>query len=563
MADRKYSRPHQRSYSMIDMGDISPLYPSGTYQTESSMRSTLERQLPNIQPGDSGARVPRTLPDPQYKTVNPENLVKEPARIPEVLPQDDEDEAQIAQVVRAQASHAPTPSWTAINAASSPYRLLHTDADTFAQSAGYSISDVQFRMNEILTLSEDEVDTSKDLPGEEDDNGVYHINHKRRPTGKARDDGASYSVVLERDDPTNIPPQAVIFLQRKLAKEVQAERELKVPALEHRLRFVLAAGAKLMVERVGDVAAPKGALQCILPRKFQPPRCTFGSKPMGPGRYFLSLRRGLVDWRDDRHFLFCLDCFEKMWNCNYTTGNWPPKTIELFSQSDQGEGPDKGRADSLLHGYPHYLPSITYSPGGTATVNPPVLVNSAAGRIDSLTSPPANAPITSSTPSTPPLKTPSPTPQAFNAESSSSTPDSVDSKGDWTWPPVRLQHISEFFMSKRRNKVPEAEGKQKTQDDSLDFGLHDKDAAKVRLWKAVSREQRGWVRHMERTRLRRKGIDIVVKKPAKMVGEEDDDEGLLEDDEEDDDVYMEELEKDAGLKRWQCYGNTLGDVLRL
>ncbi|SMY21878.1 unnamed protein product [Zymoseptoria tritici ST99CH_1A5] len=553
MADRKYSRPHQRSYSMIDMGDISPLYPSGTYQTESSMRSTLERQLPHIQPGDAGARIPRTLPDPQYNTVSPENLDKEPTRIPEAHQPDDEDEAQIAQVVRAQASHAPTPSWTAINVPSSPYRLLHTDADTFAQSAGYSISDVQFRMNEILTLSEDEVDTSKDLPGEEDDNGVYHINHKRRPTGKARDDGASYSVVLERDDPANIPPQAVIFLQKKLAKEVQAERELKVPALEHQLRFVLAAGAKLMVERVGDLASPKGALQC----------CKYESEPMPPGRYFLSLRRGLVDWTDDRHFLFCLDCFEKMWDCKYTTGIWPPKTIELFSQSDQGEGPDKGRADSLIHGYPQYLPSITYSPGGTATTNPPVLVNPAAGRIDSLTSPPANPPITSSAPSTPPLKTPSPAPQAFNAESSSSTPDSVDSKGDWIWPPVRLQHISEFFISKRRQNVAEAEGEQKKQDESLDFGLHDKDAAKVRLWKAVSRGQTRWVRHMERTRLHRAGTDIVVKKPAKKAGDEDNDEGLLEEDVDDDDVYMEELEKDAGLKRWQCYGNTLGDVLRL
>jgi hypothetical protein len=252
---------------MMDMGDLSPLFPSGSYNTESSMRSTLAFQLPDIQPSDIGARVPRSLPADFHNTVNPENLLKVPALAPQsssVGPDEDEEQA-VAQDSRDQAGHARTPVWNAINAAGSPYRVLKSDADTFAQAAGYHVSDVSFRMNEILSLTDDEVDTSRKLPIDESDDGVYHINHKRRPCID-RHDGASYSVVLDKDDPDDIPPHVAVFFEQKRAKEIQTEREMKVPALERKVRFVLVNGAKLLVERVGDVAAPKGAVQCISPR---------------------------------------------------------------------------------------------------------------------------------------------------------------------------------------------------------------------------------------------------------------------------------------------------------
>jgi hypothetical protein len=119
-------------------------------------------------------------------------------------------------------------------------------------------------MNEILSLTDDQVDTSRKLPIDESDDGVYHINHKRRPCID-RHDGASYSVVLDKDDPNDIPPHVAVFFEQRRAKEAQAEREMKVPALERMVRFVLVNGAKLLVERVRDAAAPEGAVQCILP----------------------------------------------------------------------------------------------------------------------------------------------------------------------------------------------------------------------------------------------------------------------------------------------------------
>jgi hypothetical protein len=249
---------------------------------------------------------------------------------------------------------------------------------------------------------------------------------------------------------------------------------------------------------------------------------------MLPGRYFLSLRSGLVDWQHDRHFIFCLDCFENMWDGKYNTGQWPPASIEPFSR-DQEDGDTEDanglhrtlRADSVIE-----------------SLDGPVYIGGCHQRL----------------PSTPPAYTSSPSRHEPFIPEITNSPNSINSDGEWLHPPVRTQSIADYFIPK-----PRLNG------DDLDFGLQQQDAAKVRLWKAVSKEQKLWEEHMKRTRIRRAGGELPLK--GKGVPNEDEDEQwddeLMRDGHDGEDADMAVLEEEAGLEKWQCYGNRLGDVLRL
>lgn len=112
------------------------------------------------------------------------------------------------------------------------------------------------------------------------------------------------------------------------------------------------------------------------------------------------------------------------------------------------------------------------------------------------------------------------------------SPASIDSNGNWQYPPRRLQHIAAFIE-------PSAT-------------LTEKERAAVLLWKAASKAQLYWDKHMRKVRLLRSGHN---------------DEGMCEtkdcqiERDEYEESELKHYEELAGFVVKACYGNNLSEVL--
>ncbi|KAI5367570.1 hypothetical protein Slin15195_G026990 [Septoria linicola] len=112
------------------------------------------------------------------------------------------------------------------------------------------------------------------------------------------------------------------------------------------------------------------------------------------------------------------------------------------------------------------------------------------------------------------------------------SPASIDSIGNWQYPPRRLQHIAAFIE-------PSAT-------------LTEKERAAVLLWKAASKAQLYWDQHMRKVRQLRSGHNDEGTCEAKDCQIERD---------EYEESELKNYEELAGFVVKACYGNNLSEVL--
>lgn len=115
------------------------------------------------------------------------------------------------------------------------------------------------------------------------------------------------------------------------------------------------------------------------------------------------------------------------------------------------------------------------------------------------------------------------------------SPQSTDSEGSWYYPPTRFQHIANFVKP--------------------GLSLSKKEKAAVWLWKAASKSQLRWDRHVQYARRLREQSSGVgeFKQPEEQHREMED-----QDYEEEEVVHWEHI---TGIRKKDCHGNDLSEVL--
>lgn len=135
--------------------------------------------------------------------------------------------------------------------------------------------------------------------------------------------------------------------------------------------------------------------------------------------------------------------------------------------------------------------------------------------------------------SLPPRRSSTPEPEHLPAEDDMlpDSPGSMDSQGQWLYPPRRVQYIA-AFIEPSATLTPETR-------------------AAVWLWKAASKAQLYWDEHMEKVQYN--CLSVQKSQQAKEIQIEIGDYG------EDEIRGYEEL---AGFSKKACYGNVLSEMLR-
>ncbi|KXT12578.1 hypothetical protein AC579_2101 [Pseudocercospora musae] len=479
------------SYEMIDCGRTPMLYPPASYQQESSLREHRGPYHTNDD-DDLGTTFVSSQPDDPY--------------------------APDSQSLRQPACHAfnsATPNYlvtnfTPINDRSAVPRILPTDSDVFTTRYNRRIPELNIDMYEI--------EESQVISLDKTDDRMYHLGHKG---------GGTYSGTFAEDKP--LAPEIQDMIEKMLDKRNIKVRMEAGPAAEQHTRMLLSTGSTLFLERTTCCEGLDVEMYCKLPG------CLSRADCIPPATYFFALRqRGRPARTDD--FCFCLACIEWLWKGDFTqvprhpgvvlgTGTIDPSNLLEDSAPEERDATAVHPLRSICQDCEPTIPQID------GILEPPSHGEQASEMSSSINT-------SKHAPRSPDLQVPTPGYTQIDSEDEHTfcdSPRSMDSDGEWFYPPTRFQHIAAFVKP--------------------GVSLTQKEKSAVWLWKAASQDQLRWNKHMRDTECRRKHYSGL------QEAGQDKGPGFKIEDTEHTEEEVTYWEQGTGIRKKDCHGNDLSEIL--
>ncbi|EME86339.1 uncharacterized protein MYCFIDRAFT_194424 [Pseudocercospora fijiensis CIRAD86] len=425
--DRLGPRPHD-SYELVDCGRTPMLYPPASYQQESSLREYSGRH-----PTDDD-HLPTSCISPQPDDTHP-------------CPDCDMFDSPRPNYLANERSAIAIP------------RIRPTDSDAFTSRYSRRIPELNIDMYDL--------DESQVSSLDKGDDRMYHFGHKA---------GGTYSGTFVEDEP--LAPEIQAIIEKMLDKKKIKMRNEAGAAIAQHTRILLSTGSTLFLERTTSYNDTGPDMYCKLPG------CLSRADCIPPATYFFALRQrgGPVRTED---FCLCLACMEWLWKGNFAKvprhpgivigeGSIDPKS--LFEESAPEED-DTVTARTPRCPCQDCEPTIPQIDGTSDSPS----YNEQASGMGNLINTSKHAPRS------PELQvlTPGYTQiESDDEEDTFDSPRSMDSNGEWFYPPTRFQYIAAFVKP--------------------GVSLTQKEKSAVWLWKAASQDQLRWNRHMRDTECRRK-----------------------------------------------------------
>ncbi|KAF7195667.1 hypothetical protein HII31_02985 [Pseudocercospora fuligena] len=478
------------SNEMIDLGRTPMLYPPASYQQESSLREhhgprqpdedDLRATFVSSQPYDPYAPDAQSLRHPDCDVFNPAT--------PNYL----------------------VTNFTPINDRSAIPRILPTDSDVFTIRYNRRIPELNIDMYEIEESQVSSLDKTDDR--------MYHLGHKG---------GGTYSGTFAEDKP--LAPEIQDMIEKMLDRKNIKMRNEAGPAVEQHTRMLLSTGSTLFLERTSccDDLGPE--MHCKLPG------CLSRADCIPPATYFFALRqRGGPAKTED--FCFCLVCMEWLWKGDFAkeprhagvvlgTGTIDPSNL---LEDNTPEEEDANAAQTLRSICQDCEPTILQIDG---TLESPSY-SEQASEISSFLNTSKHAPRS------PELQVLTPGYTQIESDDEDTfcdSPRSMDSDGEWFYPPTRFQHIAAFVKP--------------------GVSLTQKEKSAVWLWKAASQDQLRWDRHMRDTECRRKHYSGL------QEAEQEKGPDFKIEDTEHTEEEVTYWEQETGVRKKDCHGNDLSEIL--
>ncbi|KAM3423023.1 hypothetical protein BST61_g496 [Cercospora zeina] len=370
-------------------------------------------------------------------------------------------------------------------------RIVPTTSETFRQHYGRQIPDLRIDMYEIGEHELAAIDHHE--------NRVYHI---------GLNNGGSYS---GRFGNKSLLPEAKELLAgvlaSKAAKEAKALRYRKGARMERLIRAHLSAGGILILDQTSPRADQNTGIECHLPG------CLSRSKSIPPANLYLDLQHASPSLAQGHPGIHRQSSSSGE---SLIISGSPVKEPLDIPQLDGDEDEVSNCNAEPVHN--------TLETGG-ANGNNGGLRASRWATIDHEVAQPGPAR----------LPTPEPGQDKTDEDGAPASPVSIDSTGEWQYPPRRFQYIASFIE-------PSAT-------------LPPEYRAAVFLWKAASKTQLSWEQHLEKLRCLREdhtGTSLLVEHTEKDFQIENDDYGEEE---------ITTYEAQSGSRKKDCYGNVLSVVL--